>query len=42
MCNYTNFQPLLSIENISENWDGEQEMFWRENIIFKEYLPQYL
>ena len=40
-CNYTNFQPLLSIENKTDDWDGEQDMFWRENIIFKEYLPIY-
>jgi hypothetical protein len=42
-CNYTNFQPLLSTDNIekSNKWSDEDENFWNENIIFKEYLQLY-
>ena len=42
-CHYTNFQPLFSIENLekSNKWSEEDETFWNENIIFKEYLQLY-
>jgi hypothetical protein len=43
-CNYTNMQPLLATVNLSkgDKWSDDDDVFWNENIIFKEYLPLYL
>ena len=42
-CHYTNFQPLLVVDNLekSNKWSGEDEQFWNENIMYQEYLPLY-
>ena len=43
-CHYTNFQPLLSTDNMikSNKWSEADEEFWKENICGKEYLPLYI
>ena len=43
-CNYTNFQPLLSEDNLSKSdkWSDEDNKFWLENIQGKEYRNIYL
>jgi len=43
-CNYTNFQPLLAIDNIikSNKWTDEDEVYWNENIKGKEYFGIYM
>ena len=42
-CHYTNFQPLLVVDNLekSNKWSDEDEQFWNENIMYQEYLPLY-
>jgi hypothetical protein len=43
-CHYTNFQPLFGKVNIikSNKWNKEDDTFWRENIIHKEYIKLYI
>ena len=43
-CHYTNFQPLLIEDNLKKwsKWNDEDDIFWRENICGKEYLPLYI
>ena len=42
-CHYSNFQPLLGNDNMEKTnrWSEVDHLFWKENIIFKEYLPLY-
>jgi hypothetical protein len=41
---YTNLQPLLAKDNLdkSNKWTDENELFWRDNIIYKEYFKIYI
>jgi hypothetical protein len=43
-CNYTNLQPLLVTDNLekSNKWSDEKELYWKENIINKEYHEIYI
>ena len=43
-CNYTNMQPLLVKDNLSKNckWTDENDLYWCNNIINKEYLNIYI
>lgn len=43
-CHYTNMQPLLVSDNLikASKWSDEDEIFWNENIIYKEYLNLYM
>jgi len=43
-CHYSNLQPLLVEVNLSKNnkWTEENEQFWKEHIIYKEYDKIYL
>jgi hypothetical protein len=43
-CHYTNLQPLLIDDNLVKGgkWCDDDDLFWNENIIYKEYLPLYL
>ena len=42
-CHYSNMQPLLAIDNLEKHnkWTEENEKYWSENIIYKEYLEIY-
>jgi len=43
-CHYTNMQPLLSSDNLSKKckWTDEDDMFWNDYIIYKEYFDAYI
>ena len=43
-CHFTNMQPLLGKDNLekSNKWTEDNEKFWNENIIYKEYMNIYL
>lgn len=43
-CNYTNMQPLLVNDNLSKNnkWTDDDDIYWCNNIINKEYLNIYI
>jgi len=43
-CHYTNLQPLLAKENMnkSNKWTDENDKYWNENIIYKDYDKIYL
>jgi len=42
-CHYTNMQPLLIKDNLSKNckWSDENDLYWCNNIINKEYFNIY-
>jgi len=42
-CHFSNMQPLLVIDNLekSNKWTEENEKFWNDNIIYKEYMEIY-
>jgi hypothetical protein len=43
-CNYTNYQPLLINDNIRKSnlWSENDELFWIDNIIGKNYFEIYM
>jgi len=43
-CHYTNLQPLTAKDNLNKHnkWTDENEVFWNENIIFKDYDRIYI
>ena len=42
-CHYSNLQPLLAIDNMNKfnKWTDDDEIFWNENIIYKNYTKLY-
>jgi hypothetical protein len=42
-CHYTNMQPLLAGDNLKKHnkWTDENDIFWNENICYKEYTTLY-
>ena len=42
-CHYTNLQPLLPTDNMNKfnKWTDDDETFWNENIIYKNYTKLY-
>jgi hypothetical protein len=43
-CHYTNIQPLYPSDNIKkrDKWTEENELYWNNNIIYKDYNKIYL
>lgn len=43
-CHYTNLQPLHAKDNLNKNnkWTDENDKYWNENIIYKDYDKIYL
>jgi hypothetical protein len=41
---YTNFQPLIAVDNMnkSSKWGKKDEIFWNSHIKGKEYLKLYI
>ena len=42
-CHFSNMQPLLAIDNLEKHnkWTIENEKFWNDNILYKEYMEIY-
>ena len=42
-CHYSNLQPLLPTDNMNKfnKWTDDDEIFWNENIIYKNYTKLY-